>query len=132
LRVRSAIMAVILLRLRSAGSESLSRGSFHCAPGFPVELPPRMIGSRQPAKGEETAGPSTTLRSGRDDTSVSVSKSRPQDQFVIPTGAKRSGGTCCFWRPAKPPVSGQPPSHPHADHFPSKRTSGRTWCRRQL
>jgi hypothetical protein len=35
----------------------------------------------------KTAGRSTTLRFGRDDNSVSVSESRPQNQFVIPTEA---------------------------------------------
>ncbi len=52
----------------------------------------------------ETAGPSTTLRSGRDDNSVGIltassptaSKAIFCKRIVIPTGAKRSGGTCGF------------------------------------
>ena len=44
-------------------------------------------GVRELVEGKETAGPSTSLRFGRDDNSVSVSKSRRQNQFVIPTGA---------------------------------------------
>jgi O-antigen/teichoic acid export membrane protein len=68
--------------------------------------------------GKETAGPSTPLRSGRDDNSVGgTTLSTPaavgrtsldtptavggtrlsaSNKIVIPTGAKRSGGTCCF------------------------------------
>jgi hypothetical protein len=51
--------------------------------------------------GRETAGPSTTLRSGRDDNSVCAQEFQreildPRNRIVIPTGAKRSGGTCGF------------------------------------
>ena len=47
-----------------------------------------------------TAGPSATLGSGRDDnfvagSAVVVRNHRFQNEFVIPTGAQRSGGTCC-------------------------------------
>ena len=49
----------------------------------------------------KTAGPSTTLRSGRDDNSAAPGKEATGqlltcNRIVIPTGAKRSGGTCCF------------------------------------
>jgi hypothetical protein len=51
----------------------------------------------------ETAGPSTTLRSGRDDNFIAtkpLGSVQPSDgdcpNLVIPTGAKRSGGTCGF------------------------------------
>ena len=52
--------------------------------------------------GKEAAGPSTTLRSGRDDNSVvpAIASARgtcPCNRIVIPTGAKRSGGTCGFF-----------------------------------
>jgi len=53
-------------------------------------------GSRFVEQIAETAGPSTALRSGRDDNSVWVRASQHPNQFVIPTGAQRSGGTCCF------------------------------------
>ena len=47
--------------------------------------------------GRETAGPSTTLRSGRDDKGRALAGIElPPPLFVIPTGAKRSGGTCGF------------------------------------
>src|ERR1700722_6236230 len=46
---------------------------------------------------KKTAGPSTTLRFGRDDRSDWVPAFWHSNQFVIPTGAKRSGGTCCFF-----------------------------------
>ncbi len=56
-------------------------------------------------RGKETAGPSTSLRSGRDDNSVvppaagSVdrAKANSHNRIVIPTGAQRSGGTCGFF-----------------------------------
>jgi hypothetical protein len=44
----------------------------------------------------ETADPSTTLLSGRDDNSVGVPACWPSNQLVIPTEAKRSGGICGF------------------------------------
>src|ERR1700677_1605266 len=49
---------------------------------------------------KRTAGPSTTLRSGRDDNSVCRVKYLSlklcgYNRIVIPTGAKRSGGICC-------------------------------------
>jgi hypothetical protein len=44
-------------------------------------------------KGKRTAGPSTPLRSGRDNP-VGVGFGY-RDQGVIPTAAQRSGGTCC-------------------------------------
>ncbi len=51
----------------------------------------------------KTAGPSTTLRSGRDDNSVAVralgSSPLTPNRIVIPTGAQRSGGTCGFPAP---------------------------------
>ena len=51
----------------------------------------------------DTAGPSTALRSGRDDNSVEpLTVIRliafgpfPRNRIVIPTGAQRNGGTCC-------------------------------------
>src|ERR1700722_2834978 len=54
--------------------------------------------------GRETAGPSTTLRFGRDDNSVAGEWSQSDQRngclwphrIVIPTGAQRSGGTCGF------------------------------------
>ena len=50
----------------------------------------------------ETAGPSTALRSGRDDNfssgSILLTKALFCNQIVIPTGAQRSGGTCCSQR----------------------------------
>jgi hypothetical protein len=53
---------------------------------------------------ETTAGPSTTLlrSSDRDDNSVAgvkyfSLKLLRYDRIVIPTGAKRSGGTCGFF-----------------------------------
>ena len=53
--------------------------------------------------GQETAGPSTALRSGRDDNCVAgvkyfSLKLLRHERIVIPTGAKRSGGTCGFLR----------------------------------
>jgi hypothetical protein len=52
----------------------------------------------------ETAGPSTTLRSGRDDNSLGLLTAIrptafgpfPCNRIVIPTGVQRSGGTCGF------------------------------------
>jgi hypothetical protein len=45
-------------------------------------------------RGKETAGPSTTLRSGRDDNfagpqELQRERHDPRDKIVIPTGAKR-------------------------------------------
>jgi alpha-L-fucosidase 2 len=53
-----------------------------------------------PALPEASAGPSTTLRSGRDDnfvlkSMISRDSSPLCNRIVIPTGAQRSGGTCC-------------------------------------
>jgi hypothetical protein len=53
-------------------------------------------------KSLKTAGPSTALRSGRDDNSVTEGVPSYEvieffkNRIVIPTGAQRSGGTCCF------------------------------------
>jgi hypothetical protein len=48
--------------------------------------------------GKETAGPSTTLRSGLGMTSfIGGLKSYGDNRIVIPTGAQRSGGTCGFF-----------------------------------
>src|ERR1700744_76787 len=46
---------------------------------------------------ERTSGPSTTLRSDRDDNSVMPARTQardtcPRDRIFIPAGAKRSGG----------------------------------------
>ena len=56
---------------------------------------------------KETAGPSTALRSGRDDKFVWLSATPYPNRFVIPpvpacrgTGAQRSGGTCGFFHPS--------------------------------
>ena len=47
---------------------------------------------------KETAGPSTTLRSGRNDNLLGTPVRSSSHRIVIPTGAERSGGTGCFFR----------------------------------
>ena len=60
------------------------------------------------SNGKETAGPSTTLRSGRDDNSVvpvgaaTANNLTPATEFVIPTGAKRIGGPAVSSRDSQP------------------------------
>ena len=57
-----------------------------------------------PKAARDTAGPSTPLRSGRDDNSVaagidSTEQSFTSQQNCHPDRAQRSGGTCCISSP---------------------------------